>query len=307
MATEYKIFLPTIYKSPSRLGVVLTESALPQRTQFLVPGSLLQLWLTWANTERSLGVYTWSENLEAIAPTILQIYEFGFSIKNSPPFYRAGDKECEEPLPEYYQAYTDFVLAAINRYHPFWVEIWNEPDVYPYEVADPHVMGCWGRDYASGVRYGNMLKVLYPQVKQAYPNVTVLAGAMYYAQQDFWKGVAETAQDYFDAVSFHHYVQPNPTGWIYPKLAAQYLRTTTDKPIWWTETAVLYDNPTPENEQSQADFLKQAYYDLDNAGISRMFWLELAWNTWRNCEMVKYPDVKKPVWFIYQNLLGGLQ
>jgi hypothetical protein len=76
-------------------------------------------------------------------------------------------------------AFGDFLKELVSRYsrHPFNVkywELWNEPDVDPaladYIGGADNQFGCWGNitdAYYGGGYYGEMLKAVYPKIKEA--------------------------------------------------------------------------------------------------------------------------------------------
>lgn len=79
-----------------------------------------------------------------------------------------------------------FLHALVARYSapPFHIrywEIWNEPDVAPASVPPAAQYGCWGNasdPYFGGGYYGQMLTVIYPQIKAASPAAQVLVGGL---------------------------------------------------------------------------------------------------------------------------------
>ena len=107
-----------------------------------------------------------------------------------------------------------FAAAAASRYAPLGVhdwEIWNEPNL----------AGRW-QPRADPVEYTNLLKAVYPAIKQADDEATVIAGATApaatgngdFRPDDFVSAMYEArAHGSFDALSTHPYTYPlTPSG-----------------------------------------------------------------------------------------------
>lgn len=142
------------------------------------------------------------------------------------PLYRCG-RIREDKL----EAFAAFVRELVQRYSgpPYRVrnwEIWNEPDVSPNQVPQPdYTFGCWGDEndpYFGGGYYAEMLKIVYPEVKQADPGSRVIVGGLLLDCNPDDPPEGKTAEDckpsrylegilrndgaaFFDGVSFHAY------------------------------------------------------------------------------------------------------
>jgi hypothetical protein len=118
--------------------------------------------------------------------------------------------------------FGEFMFQLVNRYKDrvqYW-ELWNEPDIDPDLVSPDSRYGCWGdedsADYGGGY-YAEMLKVVFPKIKEADPNAQVLAGGLLLdcdparvcpTQKSgmFLDGIINNGGgDYFDGVSYHAY------------------------------------------------------------------------------------------------------
>ena len=83
-------------------------------------------------------------------------------------------------------AFADFMRELVTRYSapPFNVKYWelgNEPDVDPGLVGGDSPFGCWGDnsdEFYGGGYYAEMLKQVYPAVKQANPNAQIVIGGL---------------------------------------------------------------------------------------------------------------------------------
>ena len=154
-----------------------------------------------------------------------------------------GTPNWAQKVPGYYcgpikedklQAYGDFISELVARYGvpPYNIKYWelgNEPDVDPALVTPNMVFGCWGDpedDYYGGGYYAEMLKVVYPIIKEADPDAQVLLGGFLLIcdpvdppetqpgsgeyrdckASRYLEGILENGGgDYFDGVSFHAY------------------------------------------------------------------------------------------------------
>lgn len=140
------------------------------------------------------------------------------------PGYSCGPIKSTE-----FDAFANFMRDLVSRYsvapyHVKYWEIWNEPDVsYLFGQQNPDSRyGCWGEPddpYFGGKYYGEMLKVVTPQIRQANPEVKVIVGGLLLdcdpdnplagrtcAESLFLEGILRAgAGDDFDGVSIHAY------------------------------------------------------------------------------------------------------
>lgn len=139
---------------------------------------------------------------------------------------------CGPILREKMQAFGNFMYDLVRRYSqsPFYIkywEIWNEPDVDPrlvYRLSSEAPFGCWGDpadEFYGGRYYAEMLKVIYPRIKEADPEAQVLVGGLLMScnpasggctsdldrlASKFFEGIlVDQGGDYFDGVAFHNY------------------------------------------------------------------------------------------------------
>lgn len=141
---------------------------------------------------------------------------------------------CGAVAPEAAAQFGQFVYDVVRRYsaEPFAVhyyEIGNEPDVDPADVDANEIYGCWGdkkEDFYGGEYYAEVLKAVYPRLKEANPEAQLLVGGLLMdcdpvnppetsagsgkikdcTSSLFLEGVLKNGGgDYFDGVSFHGY------------------------------------------------------------------------------------------------------
>jgi polysaccharide biosynthesis protein PslG len=113
--------------------------------------------------------------------------------------------------------YANFMAAAVRRYAPLGVhvwEIWNEPNLF----------AMWG-PYPDVVKYTALLKAAYPKIKAVDPGAIVLTGGTSPAADSpdgthvkpitFLRGIyANGGKGYFDAVAHHPSVYPWSTSYV---------------------------------------------------------------------------------------------
>jgi hypothetical protein len=194
--------------------------------------------LIWSVVEPAEGTYDWGSvaSLENEMETA-SIYQLELIlVVRGAPFWAQGipGYPCGPIKPEKMSAFGDFLYEAVSRYSvpPFNVkywEIWNEPDAGWTSVNGASPFGCWGdsRDpYFGGSVYGDMLKSIYPRMKEANPDIQVLVGGLlldcdprilikflpgsddlkFCSSGRFLDGILKTGGgDFFDGVSFHAY------------------------------------------------------------------------------------------------------
>ncbi len=108
-----------------------------------------------------------------------------------------------------------FARAAVSRYSqpPYNIRVWelyNEPDNKRTDGWFVNLGGCWGN---AGRAYADMLKVVYPAIKQADPQAIVLIGALGYEYRyvdhlnmNFLDDVLRAGGGpYFDVMNFHYF------------------------------------------------------------------------------------------------------
>lgn len=93
---------------------------------------------------------------------------------------------CGPIAPEKLSRFGQFVRNVVERYSkpPYSVKYWefgNEPDVDPYLVDTNYPFGCWGNEndpYYGGGYYAEMLRTVYPIVRNVDPTAQVVFGGL---------------------------------------------------------------------------------------------------------------------------------
>jgi len=166
----------------------------------------------WAYVENERGVYKWNHSDMVIQHAQRQglttIARLGFV----PEWARPQETTPLYLAPDQFSAFGDFAAKFATRYadQVSHIIIWNEPN-----------LGMeWGYQPVSPEQYVEMLRVVYPRIKAANPDVQVLAGALaptlandqsamndlLFLQRMYDAGAAQ----YFDILAIHAY------GWNFP-------------------------------------------------------------------------------------------
>jgi hypothetical protein len=131
------------------------------------------------------------------------------------------------------ERFASFAEVLVARYSkpPFNIKYWeigNEPDIdYTVMPPEPQGYGCWGEKtdpFFGGGYYAEMLKLVYPRLKAAAPDIKILVAGLMLdcdptdppvnadgqvkncASSRFLEGILEAGGgSYFDGVSFHAY------------------------------------------------------------------------------------------------------
>jgi hypothetical protein len=186
-----------------------------------------RVYLQWADIEPNppqagQPSYSWSwydARLLALARSGVQMI---VTIGVAPSW--AAPTPCSPFYDQHYASFTRFVRDVVNRYKaaPYNVKVWelvNEPDGVSPESWQ-YGWGCWGMN---GGQYAEMLKQVYPAIKSADPQATVLMGGLAYDHFSEYRplGCADIVcnfnryfvddvmksggGDFFDALNFHYF------------------------------------------------------------------------------------------------------
>ena len=182
----------------------------------------LSVFISWDMIEATKGSYDWSFTDVVLAKAAAQGYQMMVTVTGNPGW--AAQNWCGpvDDLP----ALAEFMRRAVARYSapPYNVLHWslyNEPDSFDPAAG---LGGCWGLPYPrptplppklGGAAYGNMLKAVYPAVKQANPEALLALGALaydYFPEDGgtfdpyfFDELLKSGANKYFDMLNFHYY------------------------------------------------------------------------------------------------------
>ena len=270
--------------------------------------------LLWSNVEPIEGTYFW-DSQASLEQELITAYENGLRVilvVRSTPEWAQEDKDsyCGPIKKNKLAAFSEFLYQAVKRYSvppynvKYW-EIWNEQEINHELVLEGRLKGdsqygCWGdpKDpYAGGGDYAEVLKAVYPKIKNANPGAQVVVGGLLmmcnpeinenciYNEIDYFEGIlrhygTNDGGNYFDVVAFHAYdyyygrlgIYGNTwwkSGWnsnLTLAKKADFLRGVmeqynVDKPLMVTETALLCGSDGTEPMCLHPDFenTKAAY------------------------------------------------
>ena len=183
----------------------------------------------WSTIEPTPGERVWNPILEQelINAQVAGIQPI-MIIEGTPRWALKAGFGCGAVAEDKFPVLGQLVYDLVKRYSAapynirYW-ELWNEPDA-------AGLLGCWGdpsdTQYYGGYYYGQMLQVVYQQMKAADPGAQVLVGGLLLdcdpvnppegkncLPSRFLNGILESgAGPYFDGVSFHGYDYYSGTG-----------------------------------------------------------------------------------------------
>lgn len=164
----------------------------------------------------------------------------------APPWARVQERALgSAPRPEHYGAYVEYLKLLVARYGPrgqFWKDnpkiprrpvrawqIWNEP----------HVEYQWSPQENWQARYGELLRMAYPAVKEVDPRGKVVLAGIANASWDLLATMYEQGRikGSFDVMAVHYYEKTSHEFVEVSRRVRETLDGNGDRrvPIWWTE------------------------------------------------------------------------
>jgi hypothetical protein len=193
-------------------------------------------WDLIESVKQNPAVYDWSTvdeaGIQLIAANNLQLIAV---VLFSPEWAQKYPGAACGPIAEAeLDRFAQFMYELVKRYsqspyHILYWEIGNEPDVDHTFVTPRSGYGCWGeigQPHYGGEYYAEMLKKVYPKVKEANPDAQLVVGGLLMdcnpimppespvgsgnlkdcSPTLFFEGIlANNGGQYFDGVSFHAY------------------------------------------------------------------------------------------------------
>jgi len=289
--SDNRVYLPVIQYDPPYLFGVENEDAPGDTAEQYYRGDFAKISIHWALVEPLPGYYDWSYADDKVfgSPVML-------SLKGAPAWANGSQPVCSPPLPEYLPLMITFLDKAIERYQPFAVEFWNEPEGTAFA---PLYLGCFGDDYAAGVQYAELFNQVYAALKPLHPHTIFIAGALLDARLPFAEGMLNTIA-HADAVSFHVYEWCNADRLLDTQI--ERLRSLTDLPLVLSETSLIYLNDSLVCDQAQVEYLRQVRADERLLLASWYSLVRDCHRDWRHSTMVLVCDdvIVKPVWLEYE-------
>jgi hypothetical protein len=231
--------------------------------------------VNWAHIQRDgRNSYDWVPYDALVDAAVARGLEPLGTVAYTPKWARPAEcRDDDKCAPAKLRDYASFVSTAVDRYAGRGVrqwEIWNEPNIVNFWKPAP-----------DAARYGEMLKLAYPAVKDVDPGSLVVSGGTSPATDNgtniapitFLQGVyGAGAAGYFDALGHHPYSFPAAPGEYHEWSAWSQMADTSpslrsvmadnndgSKPIWITEFGAPSDGSDGVGESTQAQFVTDAY------------------------------------------------
>ena len=283
----------------------------------------------WSDVEPKRGEYNWDAlaEFESDLDQLIGQGETPMVVIRSTPEWaqKIPGVYCGQMKPEAFQDFANFMSAMVKRYsgRPFDVQYWeigNEPDIDPSQIHPREPFGCWGDqndEFYGGGYYAEMLKVVYPAIKEANPRAKVILGGLVLDcdptappegkdchSSRFFEGVLrQGGGDFFDIAAYHIYpfwqsniIDPDlmSEAWQHRggllvgklnymrELMAQY---QVRKPIIMNEGALICHKsnkacPSDSFFDRQANYLHRFYARGWANGLEGMIWYTLGPGGW---------------------------
>ncbi len=304
--------------------------------------------LFWSDVEAVKGVYDWS-TASTTETELTNISGAGkeaiLVIRRTPEWARLySGYPCGPVKVSEISALANFMKAAVERYSapPFnvrYFELWNEPDAAREDVKPDEIYGCWGEKtdpYYGGRHYADVLKQVYPKVKEANSQAKLLIGGLLLgcdpdnppegkdcSSSLFFEGIlVGGGGPYFDIVSYHTYDYYGPaekyqnSNWhsasntTGPVIAAktQFLLDLLDeygvtgKQLFCTEIALICSGCETASEtfqQTKARYVAQAFAVSIAKGVKGGIWYTLV-DRWRFSGLTDYNKNPLPAFDAFQ-------
>lgn len=276
----YKVFLPlVIQQADFHVGA---ESESPIAKQTWIDGMIVKVSCKHSDIEKIQGVYDWSICDNKIGVKDMPLY---LSLKMTTHWANGNQPVCKLPLPEHYADWARWANAAIDRYNPRWVEIWNEPDA---GLAMEYLFGCLGSTYEAGYSYGEFYNYVYASIEAEHPNVTVIAGALMMNTEhsgEFVRGFLASV-DQYDGFSFHcypYYIPDNTNLGLFNQQVDILLSYGINKPLYLSETSVVCkDNCGDDFENVKAEHARRV---LSQRRTKAVIWYTICGNGWMHTDL----------------------
>jgi hypothetical protein len=181
----------------------------------------------------------------------------------APPWARVEPGELGS-APSNYQAYAEYLKVLIARYGPDG-QFWKDNPSIPYRPVrywqiwnEPGVQYQWSPQANWPQKYGELLKLAYPTVKQADPGAKVVLAGLANASWEEMDALYDQGgvKGSFDVAAVHYYARITSQFLDVSKRLRKSIDSHGDKriPIWWTEAGASASKgkiDSPGNEHFQ--------------------------------------------------------
>ena len=310
----------------------------------------------WHQIEETQGVRNWPEsfdhamielNRQRLTPIVI--------VRGTPAWAQkvpgVSGASCGPIKEDALDDFADFMREAVTRYSsaPYYVTHWemgNEPDIDPTRIEDTLPFGCWGDEsdaFYGGGYYAEMLKKVYPAIKEADPNAKVLIGGLLLdcdptnppegqncQASHFLEGILRNGgADYFDMVMYHAYMYWGDVDLDWDLLNSKWdhrggvflgklsfirevlSRYNVEKAVMMNEGGLLcYNSPCEPDENfrnDQANYVIRLYTRTGAAGLPGAIWYTLDGPGWREGGLLNGSQQPRPAYTALKFLASQLK
>ncbi len=239
---------------------------------------------TWATYEAEKGVYEMPSVYKNVMNTLLaNDFEILHVLAYGNTLYTDSHGTIptkEDEVAGFLNYAKEFVTETKGKIKYF--EIWNEPN------ADG---GGFNAGNDDGTGYGNLVKAVYPVIKEANPEAYVMGYSSSGYNNRINKAAATGAYNYMDAAAFHPYPEYTSTGlnaiWATGDMLPEsrtiafnneFRKRAKRDNLWITEQG-WSDGDNKNSEALQAAYLVRAYTLMMADGkVEKYFWYEFIRN-----------------------------
>ena len=339
---------PAVERPPSVFGAEINLGAVGQTVQQASEAGVSWVrynGILWSEVEPTPGARDWSR-LSTVENELRLLAARGLTpiviVRSTPGWAQAvAGSACGPAKPSALGAFANFMRDLVARYSvpPYNVRYWelgNEPDVDPSLVPGDFPFGCWGDQsdpFYGGGYYAEMLKQVYPAIKQAHPTAQLMIGGLLLDCDPSLPATAEECKpakffegilrggggSFFDIAAYHAYTywEPGAKDWdrahpswehrggtLLGKLAflrgiqAQY---GVHKPILMNEGGLLcYPGsrgcPGDEFYAAQANYAIRMYSRTWASGLLGATWYTLNGPGWRDGGLLDRSGAPRPAY-----------
>jgi hypothetical protein len=272
-----------------------------QGYEWLLPKGVVKTLIRWSLVEQNQGVFDWTEYDSEMSILKNSGNKLLITVKNCPSWARNGlGLECNAPASEHINSYGSFVKKVADRYRPYAIEIWNEPD----NIHNDPLMAEYYGSIPNVNDYLQLVKSAYlsinPSISKDHP--LILAGASVNITASYAQAVISSP--YYDGISFHDYSYfrrgEARSDWSILAQNVNFVHVRTPKPIWVTETALLLWQGDMDDDLFKHDQMDYFHFVKDNnAGAFAVIWYALVNSNWKSNDLVRN-GIKTPAYSVYE-------